>query len=140
MYQDRGNVGTHFLISETGLSFGIHSWFYRNRVISFHQNERGPLARFLLTECSELADLSHQHAATCFYPITFPAHPRPLESATRDGPAVGGGPGPSEMRRKRKFHRGRENDVAVARGVKEATPKSRAPSLNNRRRTGLVVL
>lgn len=45
------------------------------------------LARFLLTECSELADLSHQHAATCFYPITFP-HTLDLSSQQRDEPTM----------------------------------------------------
>lgn len=65
-----------------GFSFRIHSWFYRNRVISFYQNEWELLARFLLTECSKVGRSLSSARRNMFLSNHVPAYTRPLESAT----------------------------------------------------------
>lgn len=123
LYQYK-NVWTHFLISKVDSFLEFIPGFTAIAWSRFIKTSRA---------CSVsadrmqrvLADLSHQHAATCFYPITFSAHPRSLESAT-DRP----------WRRKAKEAQNsprheKRCDVARMKGMK---PKFRAlnPLVNNR--------
>jgi len=133
LYQYK-NVWTHFLISEMNSSLGFDPGF---TVIAWSRFIKPSRTCSISADRMQrvLADLSHQHATTCFYPITFP---RILDLSsqqrTMDQPWWRFG----AVEKRRKFTAAGKT-MWCGEGERSETEIS-CPLVDQSRRTGLVVL